>query len=1592
MLIRTGGYNTGAQEYLEKGTKAGREFTRDELDHRLILDGNLDLTRAIYESIPDVGQDRYLTFTMSFKEDVVPEQTLRSITQEFKQFLMQAYQDNEYNFYAEAHLPKMKKILDKSTGEMIDRKPHVHIIVPRINLLSGNEANPVGVYLDHQKYFEAFQEYINQKYNLASPRENIRVDINDSAKVLSRYKGDDFYGKNREFKQALVTSVIDKNIHSRSAFYSLVAEYGETRVRNAGKDTEYIAVKLPGDAKFTNLKETIFQDHFIVNRELKKEPLDPGLINERLIQWPQRAREIKYVHKATPSFRKRYATSDPAERVALLTERETMFYQNHGVDHDRIRPIQRPSNHQRGSTKARAGDSSVAPDRVQNLPGSEMAANWQSRQPGLIDGAMLLPNDAHVHVGQPQPRGDLGLRSAVSGGGGGKPRVASEDGPSRRGRPSAFPTHEKRSGKRIAAGNRKPFVQRIPSSFLNPHKIPSVTDIQARGRQLFEPLQTLGLEGLKIEIREALVLEEPPQPKSRGGPTNVGDVNPTKPLGSGRSKSRTSGARNTVPPYARNPHRVPTLNDIQAHGRRIFDPLKKFVAAPLEITFPTVTPFTVNRSASSVAAQFSRKAEQNQLAPAQRHALRRINQQYFDVRRALFSDQRLTRQDKAQLLSVLTFERLKASELIKTSIHTEVHSMGSAQIRQLITDDKDEVAFSITAPRGPERSGIRHQVKKVMERFSSQIDPEQSKERTRELAAKDLYTRKSKFSQNVHYISKSTDKTLFVDTGTVIAMRRTGITVDGVGVALQLATQRFGSTLTINGTDEFKRLVVEAAAKGGMDIHFTDKKMNDALSLRVAELDIAKEGEQIQSPGTAEAAVPESAPVAPVVQPAPVAVDRSVVVGELVAHGPAPYKDDESKGLSYFVTINTEGGQKTLWGVALEEVMSEQAFSLGDRVKLKDLGQIPVNIPKEQADGTIQEVPGFRRAWSAETDSTSADPKVAAPAVTVSVEVPEAAITQVPAAAPPQPAAQTPAATALPEDIVQLVEQLASALEQQAAAATPSPSEMVRREEAWRKQFPANEGTILTEAEVLSAGAMMSLRGEDHAMWLVATNDHTPEGIAMVSKYLEHADYRETFKSTIEGLYERAEQSPEAIDSINEAIDFVVPIVNEIESRLIAEPGSVAANALMVDPNDAVAVAKQVSQLQAEVIHQTEAIASANNQINLNTNMRDNHAADRGPEFIDQCNALISAAELTIKSGTMKLTQAELALRQLSNAAPEALKFTHNGQPASLGLTPVPTRSVEATPLIPAAPIVLVDHKGDSVTVDPANAGDVAKHTRQLLNEVTVQGEKIADATNHIRRLVNMRDNHAAGREPEYIDQCNAEIGESERFIETGKAIVASAESNLQKLAPTAISLALNAAQASPVKSSTSPHAEPPAPLQFTHNGEPASLGLKDLPTRSVEAVQVSPGAPIVLVDHKGDSVTVDPADAGDVAKHTRQLLNEVAVQGENIAKATRQIGMLENMRDNHSAHRGPEYIDQCNVEIGDAKRFIEGGKTIMASAESNLQKLAPAAIAASLGISQVVSADSAHVTQSSELTQEAPSAFIQDATEIEEDFGPAMD
>ena len=360
MIVEIGGGNSGIAEYLEKGLKQGRIFSRDELDHRVVLDGDLELTNKIINSIEDNGQERYLHITLSFREDDISNDLLQSVTAEYKSLLMSAYNDDEYNFYAEAHLPKIQSIEDSKTGKMIERKPHIHIVIPERNLLTGNKLLPTGytdtVNVKNIPYLDSIQEYINYKYNLESPKDFMREGGHHSANVLSRIKGDFFGEKQSKFKAQLVDEISSGKINTLESFQRRLSDFGEVKIRNKGKANQYFAVKLAEDKKFTNLNHPVFSEKAIVTKALPKADIDT--IQVRLSEWQNRvSKEIKFVDFATPAFRQKYAKADLDEKAQLLIEREQTYERKHRQGSSLERASRRQRNHQSNASNTNSRQS-----------------------------------------------------------------------------------------------------------------------------------------------------------------------------------------------------------------------------------------------------------------------------------------------------------------------------------------------------------------------------------------------------------------------------------------------------------------------------------------------------------------------------------------------------------------------------------------------------------------------------------------------------------------------------------------------------------------------------------------------------------------------------------------------------------------------------------------------------------------------------------------------------------------------------------------------------------------------------------------------------------------------------------------------------------------------------------------------------------------------------------------------------------------------------------------------------------------------------------------------------------------------------------
>jgi hypothetical protein len=352
------GAHDGVKQYLEEGRKAGRELGRDELDERIVLAGDLDLTDSIIQSIdaaPNV--DRYLSITLSFKEDHVDVETLRAVVRDFERFAMHAYRPDEYCFYAEAHLPRVKSYLDEKTGELVERKPHIHIVIPKTNLISGQALRPFGFDKYNLDYIDAFQEHTNAHYGFASPKDNRRTMLTDASEMISRYRGDLFRANSRALKEQLLDAVLDRQIENHADFMALLHEYGAVRMRNAGSSDAYPNVKPAGADKGVNLKEYVFTPEFIALPTAEKlqalsadaaDQYEAGVAPRRtpdeittvLDAWyATRARELKYLNSGSRLYQ-RYQESSPHDRKLMLADLEREFYAQHLKAHHERAPEQ----------------------------------------------------------------------------------------------------------------------------------------------------------------------------------------------------------------------------------------------------------------------------------------------------------------------------------------------------------------------------------------------------------------------------------------------------------------------------------------------------------------------------------------------------------------------------------------------------------------------------------------------------------------------------------------------------------------------------------------------------------------------------------------------------------------------------------------------------------------------------------------------------------------------------------------------------------------------------------------------------------------------------------------------------------------------------------------------------------------------------------------------------------------------------------------------------------------------------------------------------------------------------------------------------
>ena len=290
---------------------------------------------------------------------------------------------------------------------------------------------------------------------------------------------------------------------------------------------------------------------------------------------------------------------------------------------------------------------------------------------------------------------------------------------------------------------------------------------------------------------------------------------------------------------------------------------------------------------------------------------------------------------------------------------------------------------------------------------------------------------------------------------------------------VEVAKEKGWSVLQVKGTQAFRRSVyLEAASQGlavtGYEPTPADKKILEELYNQRALNKVE------QAP---EAAItPEAATGTP--SPEAVTVDNPLV-GILIEHGEAPYKNEKENSASYFVTLQNDDGQnRTTWGKDLSRVLNESNIQIGEKVELENLGrtEVTVSVPvKDESGKTVsqKEIDTYRNEWTIRQlapeaapvpEAATATPE-AAPAPEAATATPEAVLAPEAATATPEAVLAPEATTATPEAVPATKEAVIEQLKQLSASDLESIRASLNNQEEEKEEIKEDHETVIKESD-----------------------------------------------------------------------------------------------------------------------------------------------------------------------------------------------------------------------------------------------------------------------------------------------------------------------------------------------------------------------------------------------------------------------------------------------------------------------------------------------------------------------------------------------
>jgi Large polyvalent protein-associated domain 7 len=175
----------------------------------------------------------------------------------------------------------------------------------------------------------------------------------------------------------------------------------------------------------------------------------------------------------------------------------------------------------------------------------------------------------------------------------------------------------------------------------------------------------------------------------------------------------------------------------------------------------------------------------------------------------------------------------------------------------------------------------------------------------------------------------------------------------------------------VSGTDFFKKEAWFAASLAGLRVEgyqptgFERERLVRALAARRG---LKQQDREQEAPGELKSEAPkgdrrEERPLN----------TNELITGKLVDHGPAPYKHNPKETMSYFVRIETERGDRDLWGVDLERAFRHSLSNpgIGDEIGIRAVGKEAVTVRAATRDASGKEIgreelDTHRNQWSVE--------------------------------------------------------------------------------------------------------------------------------------------------------------------------------------------------------------------------------------------------------------------------------------------------------------------------------------------------------------------------------------------------------------------------------------------------------------------------------------------------------------------------------------------------------------------------------------------------------------------------------------------------